>query len=185
MSMLFPPIGQMPEPGEKSHPRGLIETFDQGRWWRTRDAGWVRIKDMHPTHRANAAALLIRQAPALASRVSWIEFATLDRWLAFGMGKMAADAVESEMAALDERRTTDPEEWMANTKLYRSLTRPRKRDAERWPSSMANTGILPNAHRCADCTFTTASDERMDGYLRATGHRYECGPQFIGGVEYP
>jgi hypothetical protein len=31
-------------------------------------------------------------------------------------------------------------------------------------------GILPNAHRCTGCTFTTASVERMDGHLRATGH---------------
>jgi hypothetical protein len=35
------------------------------------------------------------------------------------------------------------------------------------------TGILPNAHRCAGCSFTTASAERMDGHLRATGHQHE------------
>ena len=40
-------------------------------------------------------------------------------------------------------------------------------------SADGGTGILPNAHRCNDCSFTTANAERMDGHLRATGHRPE------------
>jgi hypothetical protein len=36
-----------------------------------------------------------------------------------------------------------------------------------------DTGILPDAHRCADCSFVTASAERMDGHMRATGHAHE------------
>lgn len=41
------------------------------------------------------------------------------------------------------------------------------------PNRPADTGILPNAHRCGDCTFATADAGRMDGHLRATGHHHE------------
>ena len=41
------------------------------------------------------------------------------------------------------------------------------------PSAGADTGILPNAYRCTDCTFTTADADRMDSHMAATGHR--CG----------
>lgn len=44
------------------------------------------------------------------------------------------------------------------------------------PNRPADTGILPNAHRCADCTFATADAGRMDGHLRATGHHHENDP---------
>jgi hypothetical protein len=37
-----------------------------------------------------------------------------------------------------------------------------------------DTGILPDAHRCAGCSFTTADPDRMDGHLRATGHQHEA-----------
>jgi hypothetical protein len=45
--------------------------------------------------------------------------------------------------------------------------------AYRSGSAEMSTGVLPNAHRCASCSFTTASAERMDGHLRATGHVHE------------
>lgn len=54
----------------------------------------------------------------------------------------------------------------------------RTRDAEPNPhykpkSADADTGILPGAHRCADCSFTTADPSRMDDHLVATGHVHE------------
>jgi hypothetical protein len=49
-------------------------------------------------------------------------------------------------------------------------------------SADTDTGILPDAHRCAGCSFTTASADRMDGHLRATGHTHEgwCECDWLG-----
>lgn len=40
-------------------------------------------------------------------------------------------------------------------------------------SESVDTGILPNVHRCAGCSFTTASADRMDGHMQVTGHEHE------------
>lgn len=40
----------------------------------------------------------------------------------------------------------------------------------RFEPTSNDTGILPNAYRCAGCTFVTADRDRMNGHLNATGH---------------
>lgn len=36
-----------------------------------------------------------------------------------------------------------------------------------------DTGILPNAYRCANCSFVSASAERMSEHLTQRGHAHE------------
>lgn len=126
MSRLFP----VPTERPKDAPRTYLTYFDQRKWWRQRDGEWFRIKDMHPQHRANAAAWLLRHASPLAAAVSWLETEQLARWITPGMGEHARDAVEEAVFRADEVRTADPEAWIESTKLYRSLIKKRKSDGE-------------------------------------------------------
>lgn len=47
---------------------------------------------------------------------------------------------------------------------------------------MSGTGILPDAHRCTGCSFVTASADRMDGHMEATGHTPESFPCAVPGA---
>lgn len=88
-----------------------------------------------------------------------------------------ADLIRSVRAMLPEgsRETLMPRR-VAWEREHASFVR--TRDAEPNPnyrprSADADTGILPGAHRCADCSFTTADPSRMDDHLVATGHVHE------------
>lgn len=124
MSQLFAPEQRIPEDA----PRGYAGLFRQGKWWKAGDGTWIRVKDMTPSHRANTAVLLLRNASVIADRIGWIEFAQMSHWISLGMGEMAAEDAEEATFRDDERRTADPEKWLRSTKLYRSLTKVRKSD---------------------------------------------------------
>ena len=95
-------------------PRTIRALFEQGVWWKGAD-GWIRVADMHPTHRLNAAALLRRDAGGYAERVNLSEL-TL-------MGRLnAPDEVVDDWIREMEWRHKDPEWWMRSTALHRALT---------------------------------------------------------------
>lgn len=95
-------------------PKSLRRLFEQGKFWRTRDGEWVRVKDMHPAHRANAARMLLRKASEYAQAVSMADLHTLTA---------APDEVVDDAFREDMERTADPEKWIRSTKLYRRLVK--------------------------------------------------------------
>lgn len=103
-----------PRSGPDLRAKSLPELFKQGKYWRQQSGEWVRVKDMHPAHRANAARMLLRDAADYAVKVS-----TAETTVAFG----APDEVFERALQEDAARTRDPEAWMRSTKLYRRLTK--------------------------------------------------------------
>ncbi len=111
--------GMAPPPPDA--PRSIREMFGQGKWWKGRD-GWIRVKDMTPAHRLNAARVLITKAPLYAEAVSWSDFCGM---LAFNAPDDVVDSMFHEMG----QRDADPAAWMRSTKLYRKITKGVKVDA--------------------------------------------------------
>jgi hypothetical protein len=109
--------GMAPPPPDA--PRSLRELFDQGKWWKGRD-GWIRVKDMTPAHRLNAARVLLDRAALYAEAFAWSDYR-----FAFGAPDEVVDSVFHEM----EQRDADPAAWMRNTKLYRKIIKGVKIDA--------------------------------------------------------
>lgn len=99
--------------------------FDQGKYWRTADGTWIRVKNMSAAHRANIAAMLIRKAATIVDQIGYAEVMQLAHWSSLGMGEMAYDSVSADIERADAERTADPEKWMRSTKLFRSLSKPR------------------------------------------------------------
>lgn len=137
------------DPGETApqpiRPKSLPALFAQGKHWRRSDGTWVRVKDMHPAHRANAARMLLRDAAGWAQKVS---MATLS---------MPLDSSDDVLDALgkDWERTGNPEKWMRSTKLYRRLVKGLPRDAV---VTVSGPGIAEQVMGCCgDCV------ERCDG----------------------
>lgn len=100
-------------------PLSLTARFAQGEWWRRKTGEWVRIAEMSPGHRYNTAAMLMRNAPAIAFRHAWAfgsEAADYDG------GEMAHDALERIAVGLTEQAVNDPSGWLQSTTLYRALT---------------------------------------------------------------
>lgn len=112
-------------------PKSLPKLLAQGKHWRRADGEWVRVKDMHPAHRANAARLLLRDAAEHARAVSMAEL----KWV-FG----APEDVEARLAEADRARLADPMAWMRSTKLYRRLVKDLPLDAE----AVARLTALPD-----------------------------------------
>lgn len=108
MSKLFPPAA--PE----GVPRNMMALMNQGKWWRTGDGIWVRIKEMTPAHRRAAASHLMRAAKVIEDRYSFFESRGL--W-------DAPDGVWNSIENAASRRGADPEAWLRGTKLYRKLTK--------------------------------------------------------------
>lgn len=106
MSLLFPPANP---PGV---PRTWHAYLNQGEWWKTQADEWVRIADMTPGHRANAAALMQRAAASIEMRygISML-----------GLYANAPDDVIDAFLVEDARRQGDPERWIRSTVLYRAL----------------------------------------------------------------
>lgn len=95
-------------------PKSLPRLFAQGKWWRRSSGEWVRVRDMHPAHRANAARLLLRDAADWAQKVAVAEL----RWMVDAPEDLIVAAYEQ-----DRVRTADPVAWMRSTKLYRRLVK--------------------------------------------------------------
>lgn len=95
-------------------PQSLPALFAQGKHWRRADGTWVRVKDMHPAHRANAARMLLRDAAEYAQAVSVAS-------LSLSLG--APDEVLESAYQEDMAREASPVAWMRSTKLYRRLVK--------------------------------------------------------------
>lgn len=104
---------------EEGKPFGVCEQFSQGEWWRQKSGAWVRIADMSPGHRYNAAAMLMRSAEVhgfhyvmgFAGQVG-----------AHDGGDMAHESLERELGELTARVDNDPKGWLRGTALYKALT---------------------------------------------------------------
>ncbi len=100
-------------------PMSVTARFDQGEWWRTRDGRWLRIAEMEPGHRYNAAAMLMRSARAQAFRYAW----DFDGMVgAHDGGDVAHDALERMSAEITRQSIKDPQGWLRGTALYQALT---------------------------------------------------------------
>lgn len=108
MSMLF-----TPEPPADA-PRGIQAMFDQKKYWRTRNNGWVRIKDMTPSHRLHVARMLMRSAATHEFRYGLAVVNLLGD---------ADDGIAGPIMHEIERNMLDPEKWLRGTKLYRRLVK--------------------------------------------------------------
>lgn len=106
MSLLFPPANP---PGV---PRTWHAYLNQGEWWKTQADGWVRIADMTPGHRANAAASMQRAAASIEMRygISML-----------GLYANAPDDVLNDALSESEQHQIYPERWIRSTVLYRAL----------------------------------------------------------------
>jgi len=94
-------------------PIDLRALYGQGKWWWSAgQSAWMRVKDMHPAHRQNAAAMLVREATNRAARLGAAELA---------LYRSAPDEVWAKWERVLEERNADPVAWMKGTKLYRSL----------------------------------------------------------------
>lgn len=85
------------------------------------------------------------------------------------VARVRADLPEGSRETLYPRRAAWEREHAAYLRQQKAERNPHYRPS----SAAADTGVFPYAHRCADCTFTSASPDRMDGHLAATGHVHE------------
>jgi hypothetical protein len=109
MSLLFPaPAGADPV----GAPRSWCACLAQGEWWKSAD-GWVRIANMTPAHRANAARRTLVKVEHILLQVEWEEMRILTD---------APDEVWDSFENEWERRSADPRAWLRSTALYQALT---------------------------------------------------------------
>jgi len=87
--------------------------YDQAEWWRQKGGQWIRIADMEPGHRANTAAMLLRNAEGIAWRLGISELTVF---------RNAPDDVVDSWMQITDQRERDPQRWMRGTALYRALT---------------------------------------------------------------
>lgn len=129
--------------------------FAQGTHYYSESKGaMIPIAEMAPKHAANAAERLMREAEhwcaeagATERPFTWAASATLVRALWTRSQATTPDASEAVKSAMERYRLGSE------------------------PSAKApGTGILPNAYRCANCTFAAASAERMFAHGMAAGH---------------
>jgi hypothetical protein len=92
------------------HPGFHGSQFDQGVWWKTKDDGWMRITDMEPSHRANAARFLLRRAEIFKWR---------HEMKMLGMLHDAPDDVVDSW--LSREVDQSPADWMHGTTLFRAM----------------------------------------------------------------
>lgn len=85
----------------------------QGKWWRGKDGRYIKVKDMHPKHRANAARMLERNAGNFAAKFGWaITTHYID----------APDDVMDYACREEDEALADPLRWIRQTAIYRALT---------------------------------------------------------------
>lgn len=145
-------------------PKSLPKLLAQGKYWRRADGGWVRVKDMHPAHRANAARMLLRDAAEYAQQVAVAELLfTFDT---------PAEVVEATYVA-DRERSFDPEGWMRGTKLYRRLVKGLPTDHV----------VPPEANEAATARAATGHATAADALRRVGELLYEDAPQALSIVE--
>jgi hypothetical protein len=98
--------------------------LDQGDLWVPNGKPPVRIADMDPAWRHNAAAFMVRNAKGYEFHYSLGE--VLSIWggqFAPRLGSMSADAVEQGCEEAQAERAADPEAWVKTTQLYRALVK--------------------------------------------------------------
>lgn len=154
-----------PQPPTRKRPG--VSTFallNQADFWYPKPpAEPVRVAEMDPAWRYNAARMLLRHAALLADRYSWGELAFISGPMG-PSGDAACDAVESAFDEAERFRAEDPQGWMRTTRLYKVLTaglpaNPSKlyRLAER----ARHWGACPaRASNTADCTCGAAELDR-------------------------
>jgi hypothetical protein len=84
----------------------FFDILEQGKWWRTSDATWVRVREMELRHAFFTLALLERKAPDLAVR--------------YAFAPVFFDAPDEVQAELD-MMVNNPQRWVRSTELYQSL----------------------------------------------------------------
>ena len=106
MSRLFAP------PTPAGVPRSIAQMMDQGKWWKTADEGWVRIKDLTPAHRLNAAKGMMRAAATIEFQYGWNVTLMLGN---------ADDGVAGPIMDELDNNSANPRKWLRRTKLYRKM----------------------------------------------------------------
>lgn len=86
---------------------------DQSKWWRGKDGRYIKVKDMHPKHRANAARMMERNARSIAVSHG----AAITRHCADAPDEVWESATREQDEAL-----VDPLKWIRETPIYRALT---------------------------------------------------------------
>jgi len=100
---------------------GALALLEQDRWWVTHDKRKLRVKGMHPKHRANTLAMLRRNA------VDYFNVAAFNVMGGVGALEPPDDVVDSW-----QRSMGNPEaaaEWLEEQPLVRKLRRLVRRDA--------------------------------------------------------
>lgn len=107
----------MPTEAEKFKQRGrhFLALLNQGKTWIPKGAAPVRVADMEPRWRFNAARFLLRHAGSIAMHYNFGEV----EWLT------AKDVIEVHVGEVlesaQEERAGHPVEWMRSTPLYKAL----------------------------------------------------------------
>ena len=83
-----------------------FDILEQGKWWRTADAVWVRVRDMEVRHALFTLALLERKADDLATR--------------YVFSPVFFDAPDEVQAELDHI-VDNPSRWIRSTEIYQSM----------------------------------------------------------------
>jgi hypothetical protein len=91
----------------------IVALSNQGKWWRSKDGRYIKVKDMHPAHRANAARMLERNAQYLADVYSCALTAHCYD---------APDDVFDSAAHEGDQASSEPIKWIRGTAIYRALT---------------------------------------------------------------
>jgi hypothetical protein len=100
-------------------PMNIVSRFDQREWWLTKDGRWLRIAEMEPGYRYNAAAMLMRSAPRQAFGYAMSFAGMVD---AHDGDDMAHDALERMAEETWSKIDDDAEGWLRETALYQALT---------------------------------------------------------------
>jgi hypothetical protein len=103
--------------------RQYFAYFNQGEQWVPDGKPPVRIVDMDPAWRHNAARFLIRNAGAYLFRYDLGELSTIwdGGFLAPSVGSQADRDLDEEIDLAQTQRAGDPATWMRSTVLYQAL----------------------------------------------------------------
>lgn len=104
-------VSWRPEQGPPPSDIGMMRLLDQHVWWVSKDGSVNRLVDMHPNHRKNLYAMLLRNAKRLHLAESF-RYAS------------APDGIMEEFDAIP------PEKWLKGTSLMKRLRKLIKLDAK-------------------------------------------------------
>jgi hypothetical protein len=129
--------------------RQYFSYLNQDEEWVPNGKPPVRIADMDPSWRYNAARFLARNADTYLFRYDLGELsAVFGDPLSPSQGSMAMEAMEEEMDLAQTIRHHDPEAWIKSTPLYQALVKDLPDDAAELAKHWSDCAIREDGGAC-------------------------------------